>query len=108
MSERFAAICSSVSRPGRMSLICRSSSADRRGRAQLDLLLHRLVVRGEGRPFDVSAGAALHAQLALLVNNLAATDGVRGAALHRHALEDVEVDLLMMSLRRDGLGGGRV
>src|SRR5688572_6991241 len=87
MSAKLDAICASVRRPGRTSASLALGfsgpmlALDRFRRAQLDLLLHRVVVGRERRPVDVFAGAALHPQLALGVDQLAAAHRVRGAAL---------------------------
>src|SRR5688572_21955033 len=56
---------------------------------------------GERWAVDVAARALRDVELAISPHHLALADGVAGNALHRHAFEDVEVDVLVMRLGRD-------
>src|SRR5262245_51918290 len=97
----FAAPCGSEARSSDVPLL-RGVAHDRLGRPQLALLLHGLVDDREGRAVDVAAGALLHVELAVRPEEIALTDGVAGHARAGEALEDVEVDLLVVGLGGDG------
>src|SRR5262245_63001168 len=84
------------------TLLLRRVAYDRLGRPQIALLLHGLVDDREGRAVDVAAGALLHVELAVCPEEIALTDGVAGHARADEALEDVEVDLLVVGLGGDG------
>lgn len=56
---------------------------------------------GEGLPVDEPAVARRHLQLALLIDHLAPGDGHHGNAVTLHALEDVVVHRLVVSLCGD-------
>src|SRR5690606_39525502 len=83
--------------------IGRSQPPDRRGLPTLRLLLHRVIVAGERRLLHVASGAAFDVELAARIDHLALAQRVRRTSLDRHALENVEVDVLVMRLRRNCL-----
>src|SRR5688572_8722009 len=68
----------------------------------------RLEHFGERRAIDVTARALDDVELAVGPHHLALADGVARDALHRHAFEDVEVDVLVMRLGRDSARACRV
>src|SRR5262249_26120299 len=53
---------------------------------------------------DIAPGTLLDVQLSVGPDQLTLADGVAGAAADLHALEDVEVDLLVMGPGGDGAG----
>src|SRR5262249_40194026 len=91
---------------GEVSLrsLLRRLAHNRFGRPDLVLAPDGLEDGREGRPRDTAPGPLLDIQLAVGPDQLALADGVAGAASDLHALEDVEINLLVMGLGGDGAG----